>query len=86
MVSSPGPAIPADAERILSQQYTPEDLGEGEREGEREMRLNVAINYWFAPLFEKEFPCAECRKKVNMKEYGDVLRRLHEWWLSNEGP
>jgi hypothetical protein len=75
VVSSPGPAIP-DAGRILSK-YIPEDVGEGE------MRLNVAVNYWFAPLFEKEFPCAECRKKINVEEYGDVLQRLHEWWISN---
>jgi jumonji domain-containing protein 7 len=28
-------------------------------------QLNAAVNFWFPPLFNKEFPCASCRKKLN---------------------
>lgn len=41
----------------------------------RSTRLNVALNYWFAPLYEKEFPCAECRKQLNPL-YRHVLESL----------
>lgn len=41
------------------------------------LRLNVAINYWFAPLFTKDFPCAECRKKFNHELYREVLEALN---------
>ena len=34
---------------------------------EKKIRLNAAINYWFEPLYTKEFPCAECSKHLNMK-------------------
>ena len=33
---------------------------------EVEIPLNVAINYWFDPLFDKEFPCVDCKKKFNL--------------------
>ena len=30
-----------------------------------EISYNLAVNHWFAPLYDKEFPCATCRKKLN---------------------
>lgn len=33
--------------------------------------LNVAINYWFPPLYTKEFPCTECVKAFNHRVYRD---------------
>ena len=42
---------------------------DGEREDEKEvkevMQMNLAINYWFDPLFDKHFPCSTCRKFFN---------------------
>jgi jumonji domain-containing protein 7 len=38
------------------------------------MKLNVALNWWFAPLFTKDFPCSSCRKKINNK-YRHILER-----------
>ncbi len=43
-----------------------------------ELPLNLAVNYWFAPLYDKEFPCPTCTKKFN-REYRnspDVLDAL----------
>mmetsp|Transcript_26049 Transcript_26049/g.56630 ORF Transcript_26049/g.56630 Transcript_26049/m.56630 type:complete len:536 (-) Transcript_26049:1237-2844(-) len=34
--------------------------------------LNLALNYWFSPLFTKEFPCQNCKLKLNPK-YLDTL-------------
>ena len=39
--------------------------------GEDALKLNLAVNYWFAPLYDKPFPCAECVKKFNY-QYLDV--------------
>lgn len=36
--------------------------------------MNVAINYWFSPLYKKEFPCKSCRKKFNYEEYSSIIR------------
>jgi peptidyl-lysine (3S)-dioxygenase / protease len=44
----------------------------GEEEEGGGVQLNVAINYWFDPLFLKEYPCATCKKYVN-KKYGSML-------------
>jgi hypothetical protein len=44
------------------------------------IRLNVALNYWFAPLFDKQFPCAECRKHLNPL-YNDVVSRIYRGLL-----
>jgi len=41
----------------------------------RNLQLNVALNYWFAPLYDKEFPCAKCRKKLN-PQYRHILETL----------
>ncbi len=34
------------------------------------VRLNVAINYWFEPLFTKQFPCKTCSKAFNLDYIG----------------
>ena len=34
-------------------------------EEDLEISYNLAVNHWFAPLYDKEFPCATCRKKLN---------------------
>ena len=39
------------------------------------IRLNAAINYWFEPLYYKEFPCVECSKHLN-KKYDPILEQL----------
>ena len=44
-------------------------------ESTRSVQLNVALNYWFAPLYAKEFPCARCRKQLNPK-YRQILESL----------
>jgi len=38
--------------------------------------LNVAVNMWFKPVFDKEFPCRKCRPFLSWREYPDVVRRL----------
>ena len=35
--------------------------------------LNMAINYWFPPLYTKEFPCTECTKVFNHRVYREVV-------------
>ena len=37
-----------------------------------QMPHNMAINFWFSPLFDKKFPCASCRKQLS-GNYRDVL-------------
>ena len=44
--------------------------------------LNVAVNFWFSPLFSKEFPCATCRKEFN-KEYRKSIEAVVEYIESN---
>ena len=39
-----------------------------------DLSLNVAINFWFQPLYSKSFPCASCRKKLNVRQYRDILK------------
>ncbi len=36
--------------------------------------LNMAINYWFPPLYTKEFPCTECTKVFNHRVYREVVK------------
>ena len=40
------------------------------------LRLNMAINYWFDPYFNKEFPCKSCRKKFNHERYFKKLLKI----------
>lgn len=44
---------------------------------ENRLRVNVAVNFWFAPLFDKEFPCSTCRKTFNPK-YRAVIEQWAE--------
>jgi hypothetical protein len=37
------------------------------------IKFNAAVNYWFTPLFQKEFPCATCRKYINSGVYKEIL-------------
>lgn len=61
VTSSPGP----------TRHFSVED----EQKDSDAVKLNVAINFWYAPLYEKEFPCKECKKKINRK-YFSVLKRM----------
>ncbi|RHY18066.1 hypothetical protein DYB25_004287 [Aphanomyces astaci] len=36
---------------------------------------NVAVNYWYKPLYTKDFPCKSCRVRFNLA-YEHVLRSL----------
>lgn len=38
----------------------------------QQIAFNLAVNHWFTPLFNKEFPCSQCRKQFNTA-YRDVL-------------
>jgi peptidyl-lysine (3S)-dioxygenase / protease len=38
--------------------------------------LNIAINIWFDPLFQKEFPCKLCQKKKINQVYAKTLTEL----------
>ncbi len=46
--------------------------------GNLELPLNLAINYWFHPMYDKDFPCVECLKKMNHEylESEDIKRVL----------
>lgn len=48
-------------------------------EEDLEISYNLAVNHWFAPLYDKEFPCATCRKKLN-----PVYRQQLETLLNNK--
>jgi len=37
---------------------------------------NIAVNYWFKPVLDKEFPCRECRVHPSPAYY-DLLMRVH---------
>lgn len=37
--------------------------------------LTVGINTWYEPLWNKEFPCAECRRELN-GAYADTVRTV----------
>jgi hypothetical protein len=67
------------------------DMDSGERGGEKDgatgntvatgaaasgLSLNVAVNFWFPPLFSKEFPCTECAKTFNYNVYAEALPTL----------
>lgn len=38
--------------------------------------LNVAVNFWFEPLYKKEFPCASCTKHLLNQKYAKVLQHM----------
>jgi len=35
---------------------------------------NIAVNYWYTPVLDKEFPCAGCRLYVNPRYYDELSR------------
>ena len=39
-------------------------------------QFNTAVNFWFEPVFNKEFPCKQCRKRFNYQHYYDVLYKI----------
>ena len=41
------------------------------------MPYNFAVNVWWAPLFDKEFPCPSCPKSPNFNTYMDTFRAIH---------
>ena len=43
------------------------------------MQYNAAINIWYTPLFEKNFPCPLCKKFLNLKVYQNELETLHQF-------
>jgi hypothetical protein len=40
-----------------------------------EHRRNIAVNYWYRPFLNKEFPCASCRLFPDSR-YDRLLREL----------
>lgn len=44
----------------------------------------LAINQWWHPLRTKEFPCRECRPRLNLQRYGTLLRQAHERHLQQQ--
>jgi hypothetical protein len=46
------------------------------KKSKQKTAYNMAINYWFAPLYQKEFPCPVCRKYFNYDIYADSLQAL----------
>lgn len=41
-----------------------------------EFARNIAVNFWYSPVFNKEFPCPECPLEFNVANYGDALDEL----------
>lgn len=39
----------------------------------KEKRRNIAVNFWFKPLFSKLFPCSTCRRTLNLKDYNQFF-------------
>lgn len=46
--------------------------------------IALAVNQWWHPLRTKNFPCAECRPRFNLRRYGQLLRRIHEMHLQKQ--
>ena len=46
--------------------------------GSSSIPYNFAVNVWWAPLFEKEFPCPSCSKRPNYKTYMDTFQAIHK--------
>lgn len=40
---------------------------------------NLAINYWYKPVWQKEFPCASCGLEWNHRDYPRLLDDLLAW-------
>jgi hypothetical protein len=50
------------------------------------IKFNAAVNYWFTPLFQKEFPCATCRKYIDLGEYSEILTSLYSLYTEPLSP
>jgi len=37
---------------------------------------SLAVNYWYEPLYRKNFPCAACAHSFNHEAYGDAIEGL----------
>ncbi len=37
-------------------------------------RQNIAVNLWYSPLWDKDFPCRRCRPRLSPR-YRDALAR-----------
>lgn len=44
-----------------------------------EQQRNLAINYWYKPVWRKEFPCAACGLEWNHEDYPRLLDDLLSW-------
>lgn len=42
---------------------------------QKDVAINLAVNYWFDPLYKKDFPCSTCRKYIN-RDYRELLWSL----------
>jgi len=40
-----------------------------------QLKRNIAVNYWFTPFLNKEFPCSSCRLFVS-PEYNNLFEEL----------
>ena len=38
-----------------------------------EFGKNIAVNFWYHPVFDKEFPCANCSLHYNYESYASLL-------------
>ena len=74
VASSPGPVRHHVTEKGDRSPSSPAESGQycDKSEADDTVQLNVAVNYWFDPLFLKEYPCATCKKYVN-KKYASIL-------------
>lgn len=40
------------------------------------LNMNIAINFWFSPLYEKSFPCKSCKKEKFNQIYSKILKQI----------
>lgn len=38
--------------------------------------INMAVNMWFPPLFDKNFPCTDCEREFNFADYESVVQKF----------
>ena len=50
----------------------------------RHMQYNAAINIWYTPLFDKNFPCPLCKKSLNLGAYTHELETLIQFTSKNQ--
>ena len=69
------PSKPVDFNSVIESECEGDSQQCAKRKSE--ISFNLAVNHWFAPLYNKEFPCATCRKELNA-EYRPQLEKLFE--------